>query len=142
MQIGLSANDEERGIEGKPVEPGEIRVVAVHDVEGAGLGHQQVEHVDVVRLAVGNMHERWDVAAQVHRRVQLHGALGRAKLRPGRNGQAEIDRGRVECADGVVEFDAETVVHMELAVSVNQHLGEVGVNVAIPRPVGVSQGIA
>ena len=41
----------------------EVDVAAIHDVDGAGLGKQQIEDVHVVHLAVGDMDERWDIAA-------------------------------------------------------------------------------
>ena len=141
-EVGLRAYDEEGGAKGKRVQPAIVHVAAVHDVEGAGLGRQLVEHVDIVQLAVGDVDERGDAAAQVHQGVQLHGPLGRPEAGPGEQGQAQVDGGRVERVDGVVEFDAEVLVQVELARGVDQGLGEVGVDAPVPRLVGVGQCVA
>ena len=39
------------------VEPLEIEVAAIHHVEGARLGNQHVEDVDIVQFAVGDVDE-------------------------------------------------------------------------------------
>ena len=57
------------------MQPLEVDIAAVHDVEGAGLGYQQVEHIDVVQFAVADVQERGTVAAQVQKRMQLDGSL-------------------------------------------------------------------
>ena len=92
------------------VQPLEVEIAAIHHVEGAGLDEQHVEHVDVVQLAVGDVDEGGDAAAQVQQRVQLDGGLGRAKRRPREQGQAQIDGGGVERVDGFVQLDAEGLV--------------------------------
>ena len=50
--IGLVADHEEGGGEGEGEQALEVEVGAVHDVEGAGLGQQVVEDVDVVQFTV------------------------------------------------------------------------------------------
>jgi len=57
------------------VEPLEVHVTPIHDVEGAGLDQQEVQHNDVVHLAVGDVDEGGDRSPQIEQRVQLTAAL-------------------------------------------------------------------
>ena len=91
LSVGFGAHDEEgvRPVQG--VEPGEVHVGPVHDVEGAGLGHQQVHDVDVVELAGGDVDEGRDGAAQVEKCVQLDRRLGLAEVGPREQRETQID---------------------------------------------------
>jgi hypothetical protein len=55
------------------VQPHEVQIAPVHDVENVCLDKQNVEHVDIVQLAVTDVNERWNRAAQVQQRMQLDG---------------------------------------------------------------------
>ena len=50
QDVLLGSHDEERRAEGEHEEALEIDVGPIHDVEGAGLGEELVEDVDVVRF--------------------------------------------------------------------------------------------
>ena len=50
--IGLAADNEEGGGEGEGEQALEVKIGAVHDVDGAGLGQQVVEDVDIVQFTV------------------------------------------------------------------------------------------
>src|SRR3974390_2803303 len=52
IHIRFGARDEERAGQMHTVKPAEIDVAAIHDIDGASLGEQQIECVDVVELAV------------------------------------------------------------------------------------------
>lgn len=84
----LGSRDEERAGLMHRVQPLEVHVAAIHHVEGPSLHGQDVEHVHVVQLALADVDERRDRAAQVQQRVQLDGRLGRAKRRPVEQAQA------------------------------------------------------
>jgi hypothetical protein len=47
------------------MEPDEIDIAAIHHVDGARFREQQIERVDIVQLAVRDMDEARDVAAQI-----------------------------------------------------------------------------
>lgn len=64
------------------VQPLEVEVAAVHDVERASFDVQRVQHVHVVQLAVAEVDERGNRPAQVQQRAQLDGRLGGSKRRP------------------------------------------------------------
>ena len=66
----------------------EVHVAAIHHVEGSGLHGEDVQHIDVVQLAVADVDERGNRPAQVQQGVQLDGGLGRSKRRPFEQAQA------------------------------------------------------
>ena len=66
----------------KATEPIEVDVSAIHDVDGTGLGHQLIEDIDVVQLAVADEDEGRDIAPQIQERVQLDRRFGRAEQHP------------------------------------------------------------
>ena len=71
FEVGLGAGDKEAFGLVQLIEPIEVDVAAVHDVESAGLGQQQVQNVDVVQFAVADVKERRNVAthASMSRRL-------------------------------------------------------------------------
>src|SRR5665213_3502583 len=52
LEVGLGADDEEAAGLVKAGEPIEVDVSTIHDVDGTRLGHQLIENIDVVKLAV------------------------------------------------------------------------------------------
>ena len=107
LEIRLGAGDEEAAGFVKAVQAREVEEAPIHDVEGARLGQQLIEDVDLVHLAVADVDEGRDVAAQIEQRVQFDRRLGRAKWRPRKHRQAQIDGRRVERVDGLLQIDAE-----------------------------------
>ena len=63
----------------KAIQAREVEIAAVHHVERARLGDQEVEDVDIVQFAVGNVDETGNIAAKIEQRVQLDRPLGGAK---------------------------------------------------------------
>jgi hypothetical protein len=59
-----------------------VDVSAIHDVDASRLDRQYVEHAYVVHLAVRDVDEGRNRAAQIEQRVQLDGGLGGAERRP------------------------------------------------------------
>ncbi len=57
FEIGFGARHKEAARFVKVMKPLEVDISSVHDVEGPGLGQQQVENVDVVQFAVADVHE-------------------------------------------------------------------------------------
>ena len=115
------------------IKPLEVDIASVHDVEGAGLGQQQVENIDIVQLAVADVEERRDVAAQVQQRVQLDGRLGRAKRRPRKHRQAQIDGAGIQSVDRVFQIDTKRFPGIKTTGDGNERLGEVGVDAPVAR---------
>jgi hypothetical protein len=77
-------------------QPLEIEIRPIHHVESTGLGDQQIEHVDIVQFAVGDVDEGGNGPAQIEQGMQFDRCLGGSEGRPGKHREAEIDRGRIE----------------------------------------------
>ena len=121
------------------IESFEVQIPAIHDVDRSGFYHQNVEDFDVVQLAVGDMDEARDVAAQIEQRVHLDRCLGRAKRCPRKQRQAQIDGGGVERISGVLQLDAQAVAGVKLPCLCDQVLGKLGMNAPISEFVGIGQ---
>jgi hypothetical protein len=95
--------------------------------------------MDVVRLAVGNMEKRWDIAMQVEQCVHLDGGLVAAELGPGKQREAEVDGGRIERVEAGIEVHAERIPGIQRASDADQVLREVGEDAPVVGLVGVGQ---
>ena len=115
-----------------------VQVAPVHQIERSRFEHQIVHHVDLVRLAVGDVNETWDIASQIQQCVQLDGGLGRSKRSPGKHRQTQVDGAGVEGVDRRVEFQTERLLGVQGSRQANQMLGEVGID--LPRASGVRVG--
>ena len=119
----------------------EIDVTAIHHIEGASFGKKLIEDVDVMHFAVADEDERGNVAAQIEQRMKLHGGLGGSERRPRKYRQAEIDCGRIQRVDGVVEFKRQWIVGVEPPRDADQVLGEIGIDAPVAHRVGIGQSI-
>src|SRR6266850_2673075 len=141
-EVRLGAcNEEAAGV----VEPGqslEVDIGSVHNVEGTGLGHEVVENVDIMELTVADEDKRGNAATQIEQRVKLHSGFRRSEGCPGEYRKAQIDCGRVECVDRVLQLYAERFLGIEPSSDPNQALGEVAVDAPIARCVGVGKSVA
>ena len=55
------------------VQTTEVKVGAIHDIEGTGFRDKHVQNIDVVEFAVGDVNERRDIAAQVEEGMEFYG---------------------------------------------------------------------
>ena len=137
--IAFGADDKEGARLRQAIKPHEIEKTAIHDGEAARLRRNHVKHVDFMHFAVRNMDERRDITAQVDLRVHLHGSLGGAEMRPWKELERQVDRGRVERVDRVGEFNTEVIVSIETTCLGNQGIGEVAINAPVALLVGVGK---
>lgn len=121
------------------MEPGEVDIAPIHDVETAGLEGDPVENVHVVELAIGDMDEGRNVAPQVEQRMKLDRPFVFAKARPWKERQAQIDGGRIERIDRMHQFQAEAVLGIEFVRCLDQAEGEILINAPVAVLVGVGQ---
>ena len=63
--VGLGPDDEECGGLVEGVEAVEVEVAAVHDIEGAGFGQEQVKDLDIVQFPIGDVDKRGNTAFKV-----------------------------------------------------------------------------
>ena len=137
----LGADDEERRAEGEHEEAFEIDVGSIHNVEGAGLGVDFVKDVDVVHFAVGNADKCGDIAPQVQQGVHLHGSLALSELCPREQREAQVDGGRVQRVQTLIQVHADRVADVQGPRDANQDLGEIGIDPPVARFVGVSASV-
>ena len=108
------------------VEAREVRVAAIEDVEGARFEDQPIELCDIGGFAVGDRDERRDGASQIEQGVQLHRGFGPPEAGPREQGQAEVDRRRIERVRGLGQRDREGLVQIQAPGVPDEDLREVG----------------
>ena len=139
LEIGLGAGDKERRRLVNSVKPLEIYVASIHDVERSGIEDQIVEDIYVVNLAGSNNDKGWEVAMQGQQSVQFYRSLAFAELRPGEQGKAQIDCGRVQGIGRVRQIRAEGFSGVEFDCLCNQDMCKVAEDSPISFFVGVGQ---
>ena len=120
VHIALGPSDKEGTCLMHLVESGEIHVATIHHVKGARLHGQNIEHIDVVHLAIADVDESRNGTAQVQQGVHLHRRFGRAKGCPVEQGQAQVDRRGVQCVDRRIQTDVQGVAGIEVSGSQDQ----------------------
>jgi len=139
LHVRLGPRDEEGAGLVQDIEPREVDITAIHDVDRTGLGKQQIKDVHVVQLAVRDVDEGWNAAPQVEQGMHLHRRLGRAEMRPGKDRQAQVDGRRVERVHGFVKIEPQAVADVEPSGLSDQPLSEVGMDAPVACLVGVRQ---
>jgi hypothetical protein len=142
LGVALGAGHEECLGLVNDIQPGEVQIAPVQQVKRARLEGQLVQRIDLVGLAVGDVNEAGDVAAQIEQGVQLDGSLGRAKRRPGEHRQAQVDGGGIERVDRRIQIECEGLAGIQRTRHANQVLRKVGVNLPRTRGVRVGQCVA
>src|SRR6202011_586556 len=97
---------------------------------------------DLVHLAVADMDEGWNVAAQIELRVQLDRRFGRAERCPRKYRQTQIDGRRIQRVDRLLQIDPEGLVDVQRPGDADHALREVGVDAPVAHGVRVGQRIA
>jgi hypothetical protein len=98
--------------------------------------------LDVVELAVGDVDEGGDVAAQIEQGVQFHCPPCSGGSWPREHRQAQVDGGGVQRVDGIGQFDPEVFVHIEAPGDCDQGLGKLGVDAPVADLVRVGQRVS
>src|ERR1035437_5778731 len=139
QDVGFRAHNEEGRAERKLEKALEIHVAAVHDVERPGLRQKLVEDVHVVNLAIRNANKRGDVAVQVQQRMHLDGRLVLAKSGPREQRQAEVDGGRVQRVQALIQVHADRIAGIQRSRNADEDLREIGIDAPVARLVGFRQ---
>ena len=101
IEAFASTNDEEGRAQVEHIKARKIEIASVHDVDRARFGDEMVEYIDVVKLALGDLDEGGDVAAQIQQRVELDGCFSAAEVGPRKQGKTQIDGSGIQCVDGL-----------------------------------------
>ncbi len=88
------------------------------------------------------MDKAWDVAAQIKQGVHFDCRLGRAKVRPWKHRQAQIDGGRIQGVSRICQIESKILTGIKFSGLSNQTLGKVSIDAPVARLVGVGQGRA
>ena len=140
VHVAFCAGDEERASLMQFVESCKVQIAAIHDLESARFDRQEVQHIDLVHLAVADMDECWNSAAQIQQGMQFHRRLCCTKRRPIEQRQAQVDRRRIERVDRVGQIQAKIGVSVQFMRASNEQGRKVGSNTPIPRLVRIGQG--
>ena len=142
LEIRLGAGDEEAPGVVQPIQPLEVEEAAIHQVERPRLGHQLIEDVDLVQLAVADMDEGRNIATQIEQGVQFDRRLRGSERGPRKHRQAEVDGGRIERVDRLLQVDAERFLGIQRSRDVDQALSEIGIDAPVAHAIGVGQRVA
>jgi hypothetical protein len=139
VEVALGTGHEECQAQLQAMEPTEIEIRSVHNIEGTGFDRQDVEDRDIVGLAVRNPHETRDISTQVDERVKFDRGLVASELSPGKQLQAEIDGRGIQRIGGMLQLNAEVVGLIQPPRPSDQDLSEVGVDPPVAMLVGIGQ---
>ncbi len=142
LEVGLGTCDKEGLRLMQDIQSGEVDIATIHDVEAACLEDHLIEDVHIVQLAVRDMDEGRNIAAQIEQRMEFDRTFVFAKARPGEERQAQIDGRRIEGIDRIFQLYAEAVLGVEFARRPDQAEGEVLINAPVACLVGIGQGAA
>lgn len=140
-QVRLGPNDKERLALMKSKETSEIEITAVEDVKAAGLRNEIVQNPDIVRFSICDLDKRRDRASQIEKGMELDGAFALAEYSPRKKRQTQVDRGRIEGIDGVLQFESQLFAGIESPGLTDEDLGKVGIDAPIASFVGVGQSV-
>ena len=139
IHVRLGARDEEGASLVQHVKASEIDVGAIHDVDGPGFRHKQVEGMNVVQLAIRDVDEARNAAPQVEQGVHLHRRLGGAEVRPREDRQAQVDGRRIQRVDRIGQVQAQVFLRVQLPRLGDQPLGHLGMDAPVAPFVGIGQ---
>lgn len=82
FEVGLGTDYEKSAVLGNGVQPRKVQIPPIHDIKCSSLQGQDIEGVNLVELAVGDVDERWNIAPKIQLGMQLDRPLGRAEVDP------------------------------------------------------------
>jgi hypothetical protein len=94
-----------------------------------------------VPLAIADVNEAGDVAAQVEQGMHLHRCLGGTERRPRKYRQTQVDGRGIQGIHGIGQIDTKGLFGVKLARNADQALREVGINAPVANRVGVGQRV-
>ena len=98
------AGEEESRMLCDAMQAAKVQIAPVHDIEGAELVNQLIENVHIVHAAGCNNHHGGKVTLKGEQCVKFDGGFVPAEGGPGKERQAQVDRGRAQGIGGLVQF--------------------------------------
>lgn len=139
IHAALGSGHEERACLVQSEQPTEIQITPIHHIERTGFDRQYIQHVDIAHLAIRDMDESWNVAAQIQQGMQLDRRLGGAEWCPWKQRQTQVDGCGIQGVDGIVQVDTEAVVAVQLARMPDEQGGQVRPDAPVAPFVGIGQ---
>lgn len=138
-EVVLGSRDEVCRGQVNRMQPAEVDVGSVEDIDRPVFDAQRVQNFHIVHFAGSDDDHAGDAAAQVEKRVQFQGGFGLSELRSGKERKAQIDGGGVQRVEAVIELDTEEVADIDLSGLGYQYLRKVGVDTPVSYPIGIGQ---
>lgn len=139
VHSSFGANYEERPRLMQREQATEIQITPIHHVESPCLEGQGIQHVDFVGLAIRDVDESRNIAAQIQQGMQSDRRLAGAKQCPWKQRQAQVYGRRIQCVDRIGQIDTEAVVAIQFACTPDQQCSQVFPDVPVACFVGVGQ---
>ena len=117
----------------------EIQITPIHHVESSCLEGQGIQHVDFVGLAIRDVDESRNIAAQIQQGMQSDRRLAGAKRCPWKQRQAQVYSRRIQCVDRIGQIGTEAVVAIQFACTPDQQYRQVFPDAPVACFVGVGQ---
>jgi len=124
------------------MQPGEVQIASIHDVEQASLPSQLVEDVHIVDAAGRDNDDGGKVALEREQCVEFDGGLAPTERGPREQREAQVNGGGVQRVGGGLEFDAEGFASVERGRLTDEGVGEVGKDAPVAFFVGIGQRAA
>jgi len=120
-------------------QPAEVKVAPIKNVEGFALKAEIVKPENIMAASRSNIEDRWDWAPQIELSVELDSGAGCPEVRPSEQTEREIDGGRIQGVDRVVEFESKVVLPIESACFGDEPAGDVAPDAPVTLLVGIGQ---
>jgi len=139
IHTALGSGHEESSCLVQREQPLEVQISPIHHIERAGFDGQHIQHVDLVGLAVRDMNESRNIAAQIQQSVQLDRSLGCTKRRPWKQRQTQVYGRGIQRVDRAVQSDTKALVAIQFARPFDEQRGQVFPNMPVASFVGICQ---
>jgi hypothetical protein len=139
LKVRFGSGDEEGSALMKSIEPGVVQISSVQKVERTRLKWENVEDSNIMRFPFCDMDKCRDGTSQVEECMEFDGPFPFSKKSPRKKRQAQIDRGRIEGVNRVLEIQSDVLVPVEYPSLGDEDVSEVGINPPVAIFVGMGQ---
>src|SRR5262249_47665386 len=108
-----TSNKESAGLM-DPIQSSKMQIPTVEQISGASFPDQLIHDPRIVDVAVSDNHHSGNIAAQVKQCMELHCRFVATELSPREKRQTQIDDGRVERVDGLLQFQTKRFIRVQL----------------------------
>ena len=122
------------------IEAGEVQVCPIHDVECSRFWNKEIENIDVVPLAVGDVDKAWYGTSEIQQCMDLDSCLCIAERCPREHRKAKIDCCGVQRVNSIGKIESEILANIKRSRLGDQSLCEIGVDAPVAGLVGIGQG--